>query len=97
MNSVVQSLAKGLIVPCQTLPDEPIYSKSGGVTPLFTTAAAQSGAVDIRANSVRDSKTILSTGADIVAVGGTITRPAQICTQFIDAIRARIPHTSLEN
>ncbi|MCA3775929.1 MAG: N-acetylmannosamine-6-phosphate 2-epimerase, partial [Cutibacterium sp.] len=25
------------------------------------------------------------------------TRPAQICTQFIDAIRARIPHTSLEN
>ena len=93
MNSVVQSLAKGLIVPCQPLPDEPI----GGVTPLFTTAAAQSGAVDIRANSVRDIKTILSTGADIVAVGGTITRPAQICTQFIDAIRARIPHTSLEN
>ncbi|MBD4629147.1 N-acetylmannosamine-6-phosphate 2-epimerase, partial [Xanthomonas citri pv. citri] len=24
-------------------------------------------------------------------------RPAHICTHFIDAIRARIPHTSLEN
>lgn len=97
MNSVVQSLTKGLIVPCQTLPGEPIHSESDGVTPLFATAAAQSGAADICANSVRDIKTILSTGADIVAVGGTITRPAHICTHFIDAIRSRIPHTSLEN
>jgi len=97
MNSVVQSLAKGLIVPCQTLPGEPIHSESDGVTHLFATAAAPSGAVDICANSVRDIKTILSPGADIVAVGGTITRPAHICTHFIDAIRSRIPHTSLEN
>ena len=65
MNSVVQSLAKGLIVPCQTLPDEPIYSKSGGVTPLFTTAAAQSGAVDIRANSVSYTHLTLPTNREV--------------------------------
>jgi putative N-acetylmannosamine-6-phosphate epimerase len=47
MNSVIQSLTKGLIMPCQTLPGEPIHSESGGVTPLFATAAAQSGAVNI--------------------------------------------------
>ncbi len=58
LSELKRMLVGGLIVSCQALPGEAMYTQEGNIMPLFAAAAKKAGAVGIQASGERDIRQI---------------------------------------
>ena len=88
----------GLIVSCQALEHEPLYTKEGGVMPLMAKAAGiikkdYPGTPMYITVTMKEVDELVACGVDILAVQGTgALRPdGSTSAEFIRAIKAKYP------